>query len=75
MREGLENIEEIGIHDDIEDGYVQVEEGNIPNLDDIVEDNDMDGTENDDPTIDGLQSNFNDENTTLVGWCRNTNIK
>jgi len=29
-REGLENIEEIGIHDDVEDGYVQAQEDNYP---------------------------------------------
>jgi hypothetical protein len=58
-REGLENIEEIDIHDDVEDGYVHAQ-------DDVMEDNNMDGIENDDPNtsgnnIDGLQSNFNDD--------------
>ena len=90
-REVLENIEEIEIHDDVEDGYVQAQEGNIPNLDDFVEDNNMDGTKNDDPNTsgnntDGLESSFNDneddesededdENTTLAGWCNKNNIK
>jgi hypothetical protein len=65
-REGLENIEEIDIHDDVEDGYVQAQEDNNPELDDVMEDNNMDGIENDDPNtsgnnIDGLQSNFNDD--------------
>jgi hypothetical protein len=64
-REGLENIEEIKIHDDVEDGYVQAQEDNNPELVDVMEDNNMDGIENDDPNtsgnnIDGLQSNFND---------------
>jgi hypothetical protein len=66
-RDGLENIEEINIHDDVEDGYVQAQEDNNPELDDFMEDNNMDGIENDDPNytscnnIDGLQSNFNDD--------------
>ena len=65
-REGLENIKEIKIHDDVEDGYVQAQEDNNPQLDDVMEDNNMDGIENDDPNtsgnnIDGLQSNFNDD--------------
>lgn len=53
-REGLiENIEEINIHDDVEDGYVQEQEDNNPELDD-------------DPNtygnnIDGLKSNLNDD--------------
>ena len=86
-REGLDNIEKIGIHDDVEDGS----SGTRGNLDDLVEDNNMDGIENDDSNtfgnnIDGLQESFNDdkdeesededdENTTLVGWCRKKNIK
>ena len=65
-RDGLENIEEINIHDDVEDGYVQAQEDNNPELDDFMEDNNMDGIENDDPNtfgnnMDGLQSNFNDD--------------
>ena len=64
-REILENIEEIGIHDDVEDGYVQAQEDNNPELDDIMEDNNMVGIENDDPNtscnkMEGLLSNFND---------------
>ena len=43
-REVLENIKEIDIHDDVEYGYVHEEEGNIPNLDDLVEESVMDGT-------------------------------
>ena len=35
-REILENIEEIGIHDDVEDGYVQAQEDNNPELDDLT---------------------------------------
>ena len=42
-RDGLENIEEINIHDDVEDGYVQAQEDNNPELDDFMEDNNMDG--------------------------------
>jgi hypothetical protein len=66
-RDGLENIEEINIHDDVEDGYVQAQEDNNPELDDFMEYNNMDGIENDDTNytsgnnIDGLQSNFNDD--------------
>ena len=65
-RDGLENIEEINIHDDVEDGYFQAQEDNNLELDDVMEDNNMDGIENDDPNtsgnnIDGLQSNFNDD--------------
>jgi hypothetical protein len=65
-RDGLENIKEIGIHDDVEDGYVQAQEDNNPELDDVMEDNNMDGIENDDPNtsgnnMDGIQSNFNDD--------------
>jgi len=65
-RDGLENIKEINIHDDVEDGYVQAQEDNNPELDDVMEDNNMDGIENDDPNtsgnnIDSLQSNFNDD--------------
>ena len=64
-REGLDSIEEIYIHDDVEDGYVQAQEDNNLELDDVMEDNNMDGIENDDPNtshnnMDGLQSNFND---------------
>jgi hypothetical protein len=65
--DGLENNKEINIHDDVEDGCVQAQEDNNPELDDFMEDNyNMDGIENDDPNytygnnIDGLQSNFND---------------
>jgi hypothetical protein len=65
-RDGLENIEEFNIHDDVEDGYVQEQEDNNPNLDDVMEDNNMDGIQNDDPNtsgnnMDDLQSNFNDD--------------
>jgi hypothetical protein len=65
-RDGLENIEEINIHDDVEDGYVQAQEDNNPKLDDVMEDNNMDGIQNDDPNtsgnnMDDLQSNFNDD--------------
>ena len=65
-REGLENIEENDIHDDVEDSYVQAQENNNPKLDDVMEDNNMDGIENDDPNpygnnMDALQSNFNDD--------------
>ena len=65
-RDGLENIEEINIHDDVEDDYVQAQEDNNLELDDVMEDNNMDRIENDDPNtfgnnIDGLQSNFNDD--------------
>jgi hypothetical protein len=66
-RYGLENIEEINILDDVEDGYVQAQEDNNPELDDFMEDNNMDDIENDDlnytsgKNIDGLQSNFNDD--------------
>jgi hypothetical protein len=69
-REGLENIEEIDIHDDFEDGYVQAQEDNNPKLDDVMEDINMDGIENDDPNtygnnMDGLKSNFNDDEDDL----------
>ena len=48
QRERLENIEEIDIHDDVEDGYVQAQEDNNTELDiDVMEDNNMDGIEND----------------------------
>jgi len=72
MREGLENIEEIDIHEDVEDGFVQAQEDNNPELDDVMEDNNMDGIENDDPNtsgnnVDGLQSNFNDDEDD-AGW-------
>ena len=65
-REGLESIEEIDIHDNVEDGYVQAQEDNNPELDDVVEYNNMDGIENDDPNasvnnMDDVQSNFNDD--------------
>jgi hypothetical protein len=65
-RDVLENIEEIDIHDDAEDGYVHAQEDNNPKLDDVMEDNTMDGIANDDPNtsgnnMDGLQSNFNDD--------------
>ena len=66
-REGLENIEEIEIHDDVEDSYVQAQlEDNNPQLDDVMEENNMDGIENDDPNtygnnMDVVQSNFNDD--------------
>ena len=51
-REGLENMGEIDIHDDVQDGYVQAQDqGNNPELDYVMEDNNMDG----------LQSNFNDD--------------
>ena len=64
-REGLENIEEIEIHDDVEDSYVPAQlEDNNSELDDVMEENNMDGIENDDPNtsgnnMNGLQSNFN----------------
>jgi hypothetical protein len=35
-REGLENIEEIDIHDDVEDGYVHAQEENTLELDDVM---------------------------------------
>jgi hypothetical protein len=65
-RKGLKNIEEIDIHDDVEDGYAQAQEDNNPELDDVMEENNVDGIENDDPStsgnnMDGLQSNFNDD--------------
>jgi len=65
-RELLENIEEIDIHDDVEDGYVQAQEDNNIELDDVMEDNNIDCIENDDPNTfcnntDGLQSYFNDD--------------
>ena len=59
-RDELENIEEINIYDDVEHGYVQAQEDNNLELDDFLEDNNMDGIENDDPNytsgnnIDGL---------------------
>ena len=65
-REGLENIEEIDIHDDVEDGYFQTQEDKNLKLDDVMEGNNMDGIENDDPNtssnnIDGLLSYFSDD--------------
>jgi hypothetical protein len=65
-KDGLYNIEEINIHDDFEDGYVQAQEDNNPELDDVMEYNNMDGIQNDDPNtpgnnMDDLQSNFNDD--------------
>jgi hypothetical protein len=66
-RDRLEKIEEINIHDDVEDGYVQAQEENNPELDDFMEYNNMDSIENDDTNytsgnnMDGLQSNFNDD--------------
>ena len=66
-RDGLENIKEINIHDYVEVGYVQAQEDNNPKLSDFMEYNNMDGIENDDTNytfgnnIDGLQSNFNDD--------------
>jgi hypothetical protein len=67
MRERLENIKEIEIHDDVEDSYVQAQvEDNNQELDDVMEENNMDGIENDDPNksgnnMDDVQSNFNDD--------------
>ena len=52
-REGLQNIEEIDNHDDVEDGYVQAQEDSNPELDDFMEDNNMNGIENDDPNTSG----------------------
>ena len=91
MKEGLENIVEIDIHDDVEDGYVQAQEDNNPKLDDLIEYNNMDDIENDDPNvssnnINGLHSNFIDDedyagededdyNTTLAICCSKNNIK
>jgi hypothetical protein len=65
-KDGLYNIKEINIHDDFEDGYVQAQEDNNPELDDVMEDNNMDGIENDDPNTSsnnmvGRQSNFSDD--------------
>ena len=66
-REGLENIEEIDIHDDAKDCYVQAQEDNNTELDiDVMKDYNMDGIENDDPNtssnnMDGLQLDFNDD--------------
>jgi hypothetical protein len=66
-KEGLENIEEFEIHDDVEDSYVQAQlEHNNPELDDVMEENNMDGIENDDPNtyvnnMDDVRSNFNDD--------------
>ena len=79
-REGLENINEIDIHDDHEDGYVQEQEDNNQELDDVMEDNNMDGIENDDPNtygnnIDGLLSNFNDDEDDAVQDEDDDNIK
>jgi hypothetical protein len=73
-RDGLENIEEIGIHDDVEYGYVQAQEDNNPDLDDVMEDNNMDGIENDDPNtygnnMDGLQSNLNNDEDDVEILC------
>ena len=46
MREGLDNIEEIKVHDDVEDSYVQAQqEDNNPKLDNAMEENNMDGIE------------------------------
>jgi len=66
-RKGLENIEEIEIHDDVEDSYVQVqlEDKNLE-LDNVMEENNMDGIENDDPNtfvnnMDDVHSNVNDD--------------
>ena len=71
-REGLDNIEQIDIHDDVEDGYVHAQEDNNPKLDDVIENNNMDGIENDDPNtsgnnMDALQSNFIDDDEDDVG--------
>ena len=66
-KERLENIEEIEIYDDVEDSYVQAQlEDNNPKLDDVMEENNMDGIEIDDPNtfgknMDDVQSNFNDD--------------
>ena len=66
-REGLENIEEIEVHDDVEDSYVhaQLEDNNLE-LDNVMEENNMDGIENDDPNtfvnnMDDVHLNFNDD--------------
>jgi hypothetical protein len=48
-RDELENIKEIKIHDDVEDGYVHAQEYKSLELADFMEDNNMDGIENDDP--------------------------
>ena len=66
-REGLENIKEIEIHDDFEDSYVHAQlEDNVPELNDVMEQNNMDSVENDDPNtsgnhMDDVQSSFNDD--------------
>ena len=66
-REGLENIEEIEVHDDVEDSYVQAQlEDNNPKLDNVMEENNMDGIENDDPNtsvnnMDDVHSNVNND--------------
>ena len=53
-RDGLiENIKEIDIHDDVENGYVQAQEGNNMNG---IENDDLNTSSN---NIGGLQSNFN----------------
>ena len=53
-REGLENNEEIEIHEDVEDSYVQTQlEDNNPKSDNVMEENNMDGIENDDLNTSG----------------------
>jgi hypothetical protein len=57
---GIREHRKINIHDDVEDGYVQAQEDNTLELDDVMEDKNMDSIENDDPNtsgnnIDGLQ--------------------
>ena len=43
MRGVYQKIEEIDIHDDVEDGYAQEEENNNTKLLDVTEDNNMVG--------------------------------
>jgi hypothetical protein len=84
-REGLENIEEIEIHDDVEDSYVQPQlEDNNSELDNVMEENNMDGIENDDPTtyvnnMDDVHSNVNDagqdeDDDNIDYWKKHMNI-
>lgn len=60
-------LKKLKIHDDAKDSYVQAQEDNInTELHDVTKDNNMDSIENDDPNtssnnMDGLQSNFNDD--------------
>ena len=70
--EGLGSREEMEIHDDVEDEYVEAQECEVDNnnqqyteLDDLIEDNNMDDIENVDPNassnnIDGVQTYFID---------------